>query len=265
MKKIGLLGDKSQQIEFWRSLNLNAEFISGDWKTLSEIQDLDGIFVDPVFCESLLTQLRQMTREIKAIGYFDFLEKTKLGLSPVSLLRQYGTEMIRSGVVSLDTRKIAYITGSNAWSRIFAILAAQLGFKKVIFVVKSLEENHQLLVDLSAISFGIEFSSMLESELTLQPNNASLLINTIAEQEAPALISDLSYLNYLSLSGLVIDIHESNLKSLLIEETRNSKITLIDGLAVQSFLEYWLLTKQTGLLTSSLSDYVEKRKSFLMK
>lgn len=265
MKKIGLLGDKSQQIEFWRSLNLNAEFISADWKTLSGLSGLDGVFVDPILCASLLTELREMTREIKAIGYFDFLEKTKFGLSPVSLLRQYGAEMIRSGVASLDVRKIAYVTGSNAWSRIFAILAAQLGFKKVIFVVKTLEENHQLLADLSAIAFGVEFSSMLESELTLQPNNASLLINTVAEQEEPALISDLSYLNYLSLSGLVIDVHESNLKSLLIEETRNSKITLIDGFTVQSFLEYWLLNKQTGLLTSSFGDYVEKRKSFLMK
>lgn len=271
MQKMGIVSDP-QLAEFWKSLNLNIEFNSLDWDQAIASNDIFGIVVFPEAILNLSTEIKIIGRETLFLHYFDYLKKTKSGFLPISHLRDHAIELIRMSIKSLDTRKKAYISGNGTWAREFCFVAAQIGYKE-ISLIQSKEEDDlnsmKIISELQKLLFGIRFTTVPESELTLQSNDGSLLVNALDSEKQQELTQDMSYLNFLSLQGLVIDINEQRQadqkNNLLVHESKISEIACIDGFLLRAFIEHKILITHAGLKSCLFKDYLEKRRSFLVK
>lgn len=252
-------------LAFWRSLNLDVEWVEASFDELLKRKDLGGIFVNPDDSSEILRKIKRVPRTIQEGGFVDFIEMTPQGPHPKSFLRENGIELFVRGGRALDSRKKAYVAGVGPWAKLFSLLAVQLGFNSLEIVVEKIEDGEQMAAEMRRFCFGVEIQMIPHSELTLQPNNGAILVNTLDPAQYPEVIADLSYLNFLSLDGLVIETHETTGENTLVEETQNSKIALVEAADTQAFFEAKAFSLFPGLLPWSLEEYTQKRKSFLVK
>ena len=247
--------------DFWRGLPLKIEWVEGEFEKLIQ-SDVDGIFVNPDESASLFSFFKEVPQQVTECQFVDFVEIHQKNLLPRSFLRETGSEFLAMGTRSLDTRLRAYLTGLCPWTSLFAVLAVEKGFFDIQFIVEKKGEAEELINRLKTFCFGVQFHEIEHHELTVQPLNGSLLVNTLIPQDYPALMEDLAYLNFLSPQGLVVETHESTGLHPLLEEARHSKIALLDGQITQAFAEYKAFTHYPGLLPWTFKEYSEKRKAF---
>jgi len=251
--------------EFWLSLGLPVEWVRGSFDDLMKQKDLAGIFVNPDDSAVLLPQFKKVSRLVQETGFVDFVEITRGEAHPKSYMREHGIEIFVRSVAALNNQKSAYISGSGPWAQLFCHLAIQMGFRDISLVAENVDTATDMAHRLEKTCFGVNFRVLLHSELTLQPNNGSLLVNTLDALENPEVIADLAYLNFLSLEGLVVEVREAKELNTLADEAENSKIAMIHADRLQAFREVKSFSHFPGLLPWSLDEYFEKRKSFLVK
>ncbi|MFN7729365.1 MAG: hypothetical protein ACK5P7_09445 [Bdellovibrio sp.] len=264
MIKLGAAANLAS-LSFWRSLNLQVDWVEAPYEELFARKDLRGIFVNPDDSEAILDHLKRIPRSIQECGFVDFIEMTPQGPNPKNFLRENGVELFARGTRTLDNRKKAYISGSGPWAKLFCVIAVQMGFQSLLIVVTDKSAGRFIAEELRRFCFGVDIDLIQHSELTLRPNDGSLLVNTVDPHEYPDVIADLSYLNFLSLEGLVVETHETIKENTLVLETKNSRIALIEASVTQAFFEAKAFSLFPGLLPWSLDEYAEKRKTFLMK
>jgi hypothetical protein len=260
MKKLGTVPTLRAR-EFWRTLSLPVEWVEGEIDELLQAK-VDGIFVNPDDSEALLPRFHEVPRQVVECQFFDFIEIERGRTFPRSFLRSSGSELFARGTKILDTKLRAYVTGTGPWARLFCLLAVEKGYSHLCIIVEKVEEAAPMLKRLSQFCFGVHVEVIEHVDLTLQPNNGSLLVNTISPEHSLDLISDLAYLNYLSPTGLVIETHETKGVHPLLEEARHSNLAVLDANETQGLAEYKAFTHYPGLLPWTIEEYLEKRKSF---
>lgn len=242
----------------WRDMGFPVDWVEDDLPSLLT-SGLLGVFTDPEKSEQTLPLLSGLPRVVDETRFVDFIELASGRPWARSSFRSAGAEFLGKGVPSLSSSMRAYVAGSGPWARLFALLAVEHGFRQLRFVVEDPAEVQDLIRELNRFCFGVEIQALPHVELTLQPNNGSLLVNTLASAENAELVADLAYLNFISPEGLVVDVHEQD--NLLLSEAKGSQIRVLDGAATQAFAEYKSLSQIRGLLTGSFEDYLEMRKS----
>ena len=247
--------------EFWRQLPLKIDWVEGEFEQLLTA-GVEGIFVNPDESEHLFEFFKEVPQQVSECRFVDFVEIHKGQLRPRSFLRETGSEFLATGTKSLNTRLRAYLTGVGSWTSLFAVLAVEKGFFDIQIIVENKGQATELIKRLKTFCFGINFQEIEHHELTTQPVNGSLLVNTMMPLEFPALMEDLAYLNYLSPQGLVLETHESVGVHPLLEEARHSNVCVLDGQMTQAFAEFKAFTHYPGLLPWSFKEYSEKRKAF---
>lgn len=105
----------------------------------------------------------------------------------------------------LSNQGVAYVTGCGAWASFAAVTAIQMGFRRICVVCSESEQRQAMIEKLKRHYFQIDFIGIADNELTLQPNNGTLLFNTQPHAENEMLLEDLTYLNFLKAEGLVVD------------------------------------------------------------
>ncbi len=251
-------------LEFWKSLQLGVAWSVAEMKDLVAT-DVVGIFVDPDESDAILGQFKEIPRHVVECRFVDFIENRKNHHLPKSYMRTYGKEIFACGVRGLDIRLRAYITGVGPWARVFGLLAVEAGYSHISWVVEEAEQAREISEQLRRFCFGVQFEALKHSELTLQPNNGSLLVNTLSPASNPELIQDLAYLNFLSPQGLLIDTCEGEARHELLIEAKNSTIAILDANFTKGFAEYQALQAYPGLLPWKLDEYLEKRRKFFLE
>jgi hypothetical protein len=121
----------------------------------------------------------------------------------------------------LSNQDVAYVTGCHGWARFASVMAIQFGFRRICLVCSDEVTRDKVAQELLRQYFQVEITGIPENELTLQPNNGSLLVNTQMHSENETLLEDLSYLNFLKAEGLVIDFDASSQEHNLLNEALN--------------------------------------------
>jgi len=252
--------------DFWSSLSLAGEWVTGDFDQLMGEQ-LQGIFVNPETAMGIESKFKEVPRAVFECRFVDFIKTQKSHISPSSSMRLHGEEFFSLGTRILDSGKWAYITGYGPWSQLFAVLAVSKGFSQLRIVVESPDEAIPMIAHLKKFCFNVEIEALRFTDLTLQPNNGSLLVNSVDPGANLEFLEDLAYLNFLSPGALLIETHVSPpgaLANPLLTEAKNSKLAVLDGETTQAFAEYHVLRDNLGVINGigDFQQYQLRRRQF---
>lgn len=217
---------------------------TGEWlldpvQAMKSNQEWAGIWLSLNMSKLLLSQWPQLPTEVGETGVTDILLRQDGAWWFRCFLREALREAVIRRAPKLDTHSLAYIIGSGELAGLGASVAIQLGFRRLIMVCSDGEEARQLALRIQKKFFGLELVLILESQLTLQPSNGSLLINTLGASSGAAVLNDLPYLNFLKKDGLVVDLPYPDSLDQLVDEAKHVGISYIRGgevLGLRDFL-----------------------------
>ncbi len=177
-------------------------------------------------------------------------------------------ESLVKRVARLDTHGVAYLTGDLGRAKSSLAVLSQLGFKKIHWVT---EDTENLRTDRERFMknfFGIELTLLRGDELTLQPNNGTVLINTLSDPESESesesqLLQNLIYLNFLQRGGAVVDAQVMPLKNQLLDEAESVGVHSVPGWHLEGTRDYLLLPHLTAKPLPELENYLKDWHEFL--
>lgn len=231
---------------YWSSLGILCEFLSP-----SEWERADCVIINPDKPPIEFKSFSLSTNASKNIEAYDVLFKDQSKkIWPELFLSEAMRILILDKAKNLDTHAYAYLTGDSGLFKICWVTLIQMGFSKFAIVSKKAEEVIEEVNKIQSRFFNLQVKVLRDSELTLQPNNGSILVNTIFEDEN--LIQDLSYLNFLRSEGLVVDLPGHSAKNELISEAQQVGNIILQGGLVYGLRDF-LVLQNKGLLTPGLT------------
>jgi len=232
-------------------------------KNHSELfQNMDAAFISEEYSGAFFEIFQNVTRRILEGRKIDSLFKTESGIWPQCLMREALHELIIQKASRLDTQMRAYVTGSGASMRVALAMLVQLGFSEINIVVDEPEMAQSILSEVNKTFLLVNFHVLRNTDLTLQPNNGSLLINTVRLEEKGELIEDLSYLNFISLDGLVVDLNLQPVSNQLMEEAGNVGLKILSGIELQGYMDWLFLKRLFGHVSLTSAQYLQKWEEF---
>lgn len=129
----------------------------------------------------------------------------------------------------LDMRASAFISGTGAMARVGIAALFRSGFRKFRILATSRDEAETLKKDISIKFFGLDLEIVPAEKIVLLAGVSSLFCNTLTEAEAPGVVTEISYLNFLKRPGALIDTSLNSKPTLLLREATDSAIPTIDG------------------------------------
>lgn len=153
-------------------------------------------------------------------------------------------KVIKNKVNTLDLNNYAYIVAQDLWIRPLAAAAVNLGFAQVKLVGTDAEFLKNQKIYLSRKLIGVNFETVMTQELTLQPQQAGLLMNSLDLQKSKDSLQDLAYFNFMVPEGLFLDfIDGASNRSLREEADRAHLISLSAQEIEQAWWNHALLGK----------------------
>lgn len=176
---------------------------------------------DPDLVDYRQLEAHEEPQEVREANICDSLLLQQGHWWPRIFMRQAFRTVLVQKAPSLSNQDVAYVTGCGGWARFSCVMAIQIGFRRVCLVCSDEAARDKMAQELTRQYFQVEMTGIPENELTLQPNNGSLLVNTQSHEANETLIEDLSYLNFLRAEGLVVDFDAASKDHNLLVEAIN--------------------------------------------
>lgn len=233
-------GSKARR-RLWEDLKLPIEWIERNEAEQAEnsIEILTGWD-----SEDHLLRLKNVPREVVLTRHLDVIERTAGKIWPRSLLPTALKQIVLRSSKGLDLRDWALVTGTSSVSRAALISVFELGYRMVRLVHADGEEDkaERIRRDYEKFCFGLKILPQKRAELTLQPNNGSLVVNVEDLTQDEDLLQTLLYLNFLHRPGLVIDLTgDQGVESALLKEARLSGFETVSEFRVRTEWDFLLL------------------------
>ena len=275
-KKMTLISAKIEDFptEFWRK-NIpemaDFEFIHYDsdrdnlnkhWREI--LKTSDGIIIDREISSHVLPLINGVPRRIGEIQCIDVMAKDPRGnWWPECFFREALHEGIIKSAEDLDTSASGYLTGEGSLMRVGMSVLVQLGFRKINLVLENPEDFETLSDSFKRLYFDTDIRLMRNTDLTLQKNDGTILINTVKLRQHPELQEDLTYLNFIIGAGLVVDTQGDRLTNPVLDEALNVGLRILPGCDVQSAADWQVLNTILGGLQVSQTEFVKKWGEFV--
>lgn len=217
----------------------------------------DFLVIDEELSDLLMAQFPNIPSEVREIGLADGLLRQANKYWPRNMEAVALHELIIETLPNLDTHSIAYVTGSTGLSQMCISLAIKLGFQNVVVISEDAKAAMARVEAIKKLFFNININVLDDTELTLQPNNGSILFNCLGAGMQASLFNDLTYLNFISKKGLVIHLPFSTEENDLINEAQHVGIASLAGVKILARRDYNLLNffKKPDL---DFNSYLEK-------
>ena len=225
----------------WSSIK---EWDESIWKKIE--QENDAVLLGSDMLEKYLISSRQKPKQILEMQQLDALVKTENKLWPQSFLRESLRQLILKTAPNLKCDHIGYITGQNDKTRVAVSVLVQFGYSNIILIVGEDNDYSEQKENWERSYFGVNFKWIKNTDLTLQQNDGSILINTENLVDHKELLEDLSYLNFLNRDGLVVDLSIFPLKNHLRDEAAQLKVRNLPGHIIYG-MSGFLLLKSLGI------------------
>lgn len=138
-------------------------------------------------------------------------------------------QVIKEKVSTLDLRFHVYIIAQDLWIRPLAAAAVNLGFSQIVLVGTDQEFLKNQKAYLSKKLMGVQFDIVLTQDLTLQPQQAGLVMNCIDLQTSKESLQDIAYFNFMIPEGLFLDFMEGSSHKLLRDEADRAHLISIQA------------------------------------
>jgi len=129
----------------------------------------------------------------------------------------------------LDMQASAFVSGTGAMARAGVAALFRAGYRKFRILATDVEEAEGMLRDVSVKFFGIDVEIVPPEKIVLLAGVSSIFFNTLTEVQAPELVTEISYLNFLKRPGALIDATLCDKQTLLLKEATDSQIPTLDG------------------------------------
>jgi shikimate 5-dehydrogenase len=192
------------------------EALPSDWKTKGDLY-----LFRPDATEALISQFERLPDETRAAQGFDCLVRLQNQWWPRLYTKSALKFMIVKSTPLLNTQGVAYVTGIGAQARAAMAVLLEMGFGRLRVVWPEKADTEKVLQQVRSRYFSIDVQWLADEELTLQPNNGSLLINTRDHSDSQTLVDDLSYLNFLQKDGLVVEFWSGRGLNRILQEAQN--------------------------------------------
>lgn len=188
--------------------------------------------------EERLQQMRNIPREVLLIRHVDLIDQRDPKKPwPRSLLTGAFKQSVFRRAKGLDLRAYALVTGTGPLTRAAMVAIFEIGYRKLrlIHTPEEAEAAAKIREDFAKFCFGFDIELQKRSELTLAPNNGSMIINVEDLSHDEDLLQTLLYLNFLHRPGLVVDHCENKPgESALLKEAALSEFGTVSGIEVRS-------------------------------
>ncbi len=248
--------------KFWlEQLKLNLTWVDfaaeqlADPASMLKSDAIDGVLLPPEHSPALLAASARIPEDVREAGLVCSLVRENGKLWMRADLQKALHELILQRASQLDTHSIVYVTGSDAQARLCIVIAVKMGFQKIVLISEHEEQSEALVESLKKLFFGLDFRLLKETELTLQPNNGSLLLNTLTSETGPIVVEDLTYLNFLRKDGLVVDLPLVCGENSLMDEAKHVGIRNLSGIEIWGLRDYLFLRALKVEALPSEEDY----------
>lgn len=227
------------------------------------LDDAEMVSVDFSLSATILSQLHIQPTLVRTVRSMDSFVKEDGKWYP----RLYFYEALRKVLVDcardLDIRVPAFVVGDTELSRIVASVLAQVGFSEIYVVGEDAARLNEQMKILRRNHLGIKFHELRADELTIQTVSGSIIVNTLDVSANKALLSDLSYFNFLKTDGYALDLNLMPYHNPLLEEAERADLRVLHPyLVFASLTQLWLEKLQLGT-SLKVEDLRESWKTFL--
>lgn len=224
--------------KLWRDLQLPIEFVKS-------AEDAEIVLTNGLDSEERLQNMRNIPREILLLRHVDVIDQRDPKKTwPRSLLTTALKHSVLRKKRSLDLRARALTTGVSPLTRAALLAIFEIGYRKASLVHTQDEAPaaEKIREDFSKFCFGLQIELQKRSELTLAPNNGTLLLNVDDLEKDEDLLQTLLYLNFLHRPGIVVDASVPKATpSLLLKEAALSEFGTVTEIEVHSEWDLLLL------------------------
>lgn len=191
------------------------------------------------------------------LGVVDGMNKTPHGWWPLcALYENFGQMLIELGQ-DLDMRGSVMVAGAGASARVVVASFFKAGFQEFLITNFDDQEAQKMIADMRSRFFGMKMEWVPMEKIVLLPGNCSVLVNCTPSIEENALLTELSYLNFLKRPGILFDLGRGSRTSVLAEEVRDAGVRAITGLEIAARTD--VLWAKWGFGTDiELAPYQEK-------
>jgi shikimate dehydrogenase len=134
---------------------------------------------------------------------------------------------------------------------------ASMGFSRISIVDEDEVKLKREAAHLKRYLLGIHIETVAAGALTVQTNAGSLMLNTLVMPDDSPVLKDLSYFNFMTQGGVVVDISECCHENMLLEEAQRADLKILTGLEVQSQVDVDFLGKLFPDQYITFEDYFE--------
>ncbi|MEK2690693.1 hypothetical protein [Bdellovibrio sp. GT3] len=224
----------------------------------------DAAFFSFEQSRALYPSLQVLPTQVRLLECFDMYLPEGAKWYPRLLSYEALHKVLVEQARDVDIRMPAFVVGEGECLRIAAAVCTELGFAEIYLMGENITQLYREARILSRGNLGIKFKVLPMEELTIQPINASLIINTVQLDSESELLTDLSYFNFMTTGGYAFDLHLGNLQSELMDEAKQAELkALFPKDMLQALVEtVFEKLKQSHLLKpSDLANWIEEFKN----
>lgn len=180
--------------------------------TLEEaLEKPDALIVlfDPALSEEVLARFSNRSQDLELLRVVDCLVHENGRFWPRSLYRQAFRDVVYDKSPALDTSLRCYVAGDHPLIPVALESFSRLGYSQFYWIAGDRAAVAPTIERLRRYLIGMKINSLQNSELNLQANNGSLILNGITAEKDQAILDDLAYLNFLRPPGLILDLEAS--------------------------------------------------------
>ena len=189
----------------------------------------------------VLAAFSSVPREIELLQSCDSVLRVQNRWWPRNFWSMALRESLVARAQQLDTHRVAYLTGTGGHAFASLVVLAQLGFKRIMWVVTKFGDNELQKQFFLKHFFGVSVEFIVGQGLTLQANNGSILINTLTYSSGVDFLQDLIYLNFLQKGGVVVETQLESLDSQLLIEAGSVGVHSVPAWYLEGARDYLLL------------------------
>lgn len=233
-------------------------FAEFSWQSL---QGATAAMVAPSLSEQILLQVQTLPSLVRSLECFDSFFWEEENWYPRVVKHEVIRHLLISCARDLDIRSPAFVVGFGAEIRIVASVLAHLGFREVVLVGDMSDIAHQKNI-LTRSFLGVHFELLDSEHLTLQALSASIIINTWDLSQHQALLTDLSYFNFMKEDGYVLDLFSMSQNNVFLQEAQSAHLRVLSPVTYGASETFLWLTRLKAGSEIPLSELVQAWEDF---
>ncbi len=223
-------------------------------ENLAVLEHFQHVRISSRFGPQILKHIPVQSSWITSLGVIDGMTKNENGWWPLCALHEaFGNVAFDLGQ-GLDMRGNVLIAGAGGTARAAIAALFKAGFRHFLLTNLDAGEAAQTIKEVKSKFFGLTLQWVPMEKIVLLPGESSVLVNCTPSVEENALLTELSYMNFLKRPGFLFDISRSSKLSVLVQEARDAGVGVVSGVDIAARADV-LWAKWAFGVNLSLSDY----------